>query len=447
MIAEVWDFGGGHNSSTSSIHVSENQRQRLHPESWGATDIETLQKAAADWNGSLIKTVSMVIDFDFPNNSDTYLHRIGRCGHHGLSINLSSTQFRWQKNFPGQPCHHWSATIRPPPLIQIRTNFKAAERYKHVLLIARHAEALRSFKICFTGGAGPTGPALARSIPRASNPLRCTSLSPSESSSSSVQPATGGMGTQTIAALLHHHTHTHLESNDVPTFPTFPFLLYDPENRWGATDAWQGLRNPSLGSRGLHNLHLGSVADETSFWLMHCHEGNCHSFNGVRIPHPANCEELSRPVFGTAVRHVRHVATLMKEWVSNLSSALRLCQAARGYPGNLMIPSQHWKVKHDLKLPTKNTKHIWTKTDRWNTSWISHDNSQYSANDVFVRIVEVIEISLIVCIHLPLFCLLALQTVRAPLVNQASKPRNFGHLCYKYHRPWLISTPWHDILE
>ena len=36
-------------------------------------------------------TVNVVINFDFPRNSDTYLHRIGRSGrfgHLGLAINL-----------------------------------------------------------------------------------------------------------------------------------------------------------------------------------------------------------------------------------------------------------------------------------------------------------------------------------------------------------------------
>ena len=38
-----------------------------------------------------IMTVNVVINFDFPRNSDTYLHRIGRSGrfgHLGLAINL-----------------------------------------------------------------------------------------------------------------------------------------------------------------------------------------------------------------------------------------------------------------------------------------------------------------------------------------------------------------------
>jgi len=38
-----------------------------------------------------IPTVNVVINFDFPTNSETYLHRIGRSGrfgHLGLAINL-----------------------------------------------------------------------------------------------------------------------------------------------------------------------------------------------------------------------------------------------------------------------------------------------------------------------------------------------------------------------
>ena len=38
-----------------------------------------------------IPTVNVVINFDFPNKSETYLHRIGRSGrfgHFGLAINF-----------------------------------------------------------------------------------------------------------------------------------------------------------------------------------------------------------------------------------------------------------------------------------------------------------------------------------------------------------------------
>ena len=38
-----------------------------------------------------IQTVNVVINFDFPRNSETYLHRIGRSGrfgHLGLAINF-----------------------------------------------------------------------------------------------------------------------------------------------------------------------------------------------------------------------------------------------------------------------------------------------------------------------------------------------------------------------
>ena len=40
-----------------------------------------------------IQTVNVVINFDFPKNSETYLHRIGRSGrfgHLGLAINFIS---------------------------------------------------------------------------------------------------------------------------------------------------------------------------------------------------------------------------------------------------------------------------------------------------------------------------------------------------------------------
>jgi len=38
-----------------------------------------------------VQTVNVVINFDFPNESNTYLHRIGRSGRYGqrgLAINL-----------------------------------------------------------------------------------------------------------------------------------------------------------------------------------------------------------------------------------------------------------------------------------------------------------------------------------------------------------------------
>ena len=45
-----------------------------------------------------IATVNVVINFDFPKNSETYLHRIGRSGrfgHLGLAINLTSSDDRF----------------------------------------------------------------------------------------------------------------------------------------------------------------------------------------------------------------------------------------------------------------------------------------------------------------------------------------------------------------
>ena len=44
-----------------------------------------------------IQTVNVVINFDFPKNSETYLHRIGRSGrfgHLGLAVNLITDQDR-----------------------------------------------------------------------------------------------------------------------------------------------------------------------------------------------------------------------------------------------------------------------------------------------------------------------------------------------------------------
>lgn len=42
-----------------------------------------------------IPTVNVVVNFDFPKNSETYLHRIGRSGrfgHLGLAINFVTDQ-------------------------------------------------------------------------------------------------------------------------------------------------------------------------------------------------------------------------------------------------------------------------------------------------------------------------------------------------------------------
>merc|ERR1712078_852170 len=44
-----------------------------------------------------IESVNVVINFDFPKNSETYLHRVGRSGrfgHLGLAINLITLQDR-----------------------------------------------------------------------------------------------------------------------------------------------------------------------------------------------------------------------------------------------------------------------------------------------------------------------------------------------------------------
>jgi len=45
-----------------------------------------------------IQAVNVVINFDFPKNSETYLHRIGRSGrfgHYGLAINLITYEDRF----------------------------------------------------------------------------------------------------------------------------------------------------------------------------------------------------------------------------------------------------------------------------------------------------------------------------------------------------------------
>lgn len=45
-----------------------------------------------------IQAVNVVINFDFPKNAETYLHRIGRSGrygHHGLAINLITFEDRF----------------------------------------------------------------------------------------------------------------------------------------------------------------------------------------------------------------------------------------------------------------------------------------------------------------------------------------------------------------
>lgn len=45
-----------------------------------------------------IQTVNVVINFDFPRNSETYLHRIGRSGrfgHLGLAVNFITNDDRY----------------------------------------------------------------------------------------------------------------------------------------------------------------------------------------------------------------------------------------------------------------------------------------------------------------------------------------------------------------
>jgi len=48
-----------------------------------------------------ISSVNVVINFDFPKNAETYLHRIGRSGrygHLGVAINLITYQDRYGVN-------------------------------------------------------------------------------------------------------------------------------------------------------------------------------------------------------------------------------------------------------------------------------------------------------------------------------------------------------------
>ena len=59
-----------------------------------------MRMACADLftRGIDIQSVNVVINFDFPKNSETYLHRIGRSGrygHLGLAINLITYDDRY----------------------------------------------------------------------------------------------------------------------------------------------------------------------------------------------------------------------------------------------------------------------------------------------------------------------------------------------------------------
>ena len=50
-----------------------------------------------------IQAVNVVINFDFPKNAETYLHRIGRSGrfgHRGLAINLINWDDRYLLSLP-----------------------------------------------------------------------------------------------------------------------------------------------------------------------------------------------------------------------------------------------------------------------------------------------------------------------------------------------------------
>ena len=65
-----------------------------------------------------IQSVNVVINFDFPKNSETYLHRIGRSGrfgHLGLAVNLITIN---DKDSLRRVDRELGTEIRPiPPLI------------------------------------------------------------------------------------------------------------------------------------------------------------------------------------------------------------------------------------------------------------------------------------------------------------------------------------------
>lgn len=80
-----------------------------------------------------IQSVNVVINFDFPKNSETYLHRVGRSGrfgHLGLAVNLITYDDRinlcargcrqrvLRATSAARCCHHAIANDRPTPLRQ-----------------------------------------------------------------------------------------------------------------------------------------------------------------------------------------------------------------------------------------------------------------------------------------------------------------------------------------
>ena len=53
-----------------------------------------------------LQAVNVVINFDFPKNSETYLHRVGRSGrfgHLGIAINLITYEDRFNLCVQGSP--------------------------------------------------------------------------------------------------------------------------------------------------------------------------------------------------------------------------------------------------------------------------------------------------------------------------------------------------------
>ncbi len=80
---------GGHRSPRWRPHA----RALTSPPPHTHTHTHTLRTCGADLftRGIDIQSVNVVINFDFPKNAETYLHRVGRSGrfgHLGLAVNL-----------------------------------------------------------------------------------------------------------------------------------------------------------------------------------------------------------------------------------------------------------------------------------------------------------------------------------------------------------------------
>ena len=74
------------------IHAKMSQKERNHVfHGFRKGKCRCLVSSDLCTRGIDIQTVNVVINFDFPRNSETYLHRIGRSGrfgHLGLAINF-----------------------------------------------------------------------------------------------------------------------------------------------------------------------------------------------------------------------------------------------------------------------------------------------------------------------------------------------------------------------